>query len=324
MKPIAFGALMTIFAASGPGAAQDFSMGVPIDCDLTETCFIQQYVDHDTSGEAMDFQCSSLSYDTHQGTDFALKSIEHMRRGVDVIASAPGVVKGTRNGMEDRIYRRGEGDRVNGRECGNGVLIDHGDGWTTQYCHLKRGSVQVRTDDTVEKGAVLGEVGLSGRTQFPHVHVTLRKDGDVVDPFDPDGEITCGQPSTQTLWDTPLTYQPGGVLTVGFADKVPEFNTIKAGTAAVRELPVDAPAIVVFGYAFGGKAGDMMQLRIDGPDGTLIDGEVEIDRNQAQFFRASGRRLSAAQWPAGSYTGTVVLRRDGVEISRNTGTVVVR
>ncbi|WP_299648028.1 M23 family metallopeptidase [uncultured Tateyamaria sp.] len=323
MRAAAIAALTTSLAATSL-VAGDIVLNVPIDCDLGTECFIQQYVDHDRSRQAMDFRCSNLSYDTHQGTDFALRSIEQMRRGVDVIAAAPGTVQGTRDGMDDRLYRTGDAERIDGRDCGNGVLIEHGDGWSTQYCHLKRGSIAVAQGDLVEASSVLGQVGLSGRTQFPHVHMTVRKDGDVIDPFDPDGDVQCGAPSTETLWDTPPPYRPGGVLEVGFADSVPDFNDIKAGTATVALLPPDAPAIVVYGYAFGGKAGDRLQLRIDGPDGTLIDDEVEIERNQAQFFRALGKKRTTAGWPAGQYTGTVVLRRGQREISRVQNTTIVQ
>ena len=60
--------------------------------------------------------------------------------------------------------------------------------------------MQVKTDEVVEAGTVLGQIGLSGRTQFPHVHLSVRKDGKVVDPFDPDGSVTCGEPDEDTLF----------------------------------------------------------------------------------------------------------------------------
>ncbi|WP_368073656.1 hypothetical protein [Tateyamaria omphalii] len=119
-------------------------------------------------------------------------------------------------------------------------------------------------------------------------------------------------------------YRPGGVLSVGFTDRVPEFDDIKAGTAASPQMPTDAPALVVFGYAFGSQAGDRMRLRIDGPDGELIDETLELDRPQAQLFRAVGKKLTSASWPAGEYTGTVTLQRDGREIDRVQGTTIVR
>ena len=317
-------ATLCFILAAGPLAAGNITLSPPIDCDLGSDCFVQQYVDHDPTGNAMDFHCSTLSYDAHKGTDFALRSLEQLRAGVDVIAAAPGTVRGMRDGMQDKLYTPEDATRIDGRDCGNGVLIDHEGGWSTQYCHLKQGSVQVRSGDRVDTSTVLGQVGLSGRTQFPHVHMTLRKDGDVVDPFDPDGLITCNAPSGDTLWETPIPYRPGGVLDVGFSDAAPEFDAIKAGQAARVEMPRDAPAIVVYGYVFGGKQGDEMHLQIDGPEGVLIEDTVTLERDQAQLFRAIGKRLRASAWPVGIYEGVVTLIRDGEVINAETGRVHIR
>ncbi|WP_366868650.1 M23 family metallopeptidase [uncultured Tateyamaria sp.] len=296
----------------------------PIDCDLGTDCFIQQYVDSDPTEGVRDFRCQSLSYDDHKGTDFALKSRAQMEQGVDVIAAAPGTVRAIRDGMADQLVTAENRAALAGRDCGNGLVIDHGDGWSTQYCHLKRGSVQVRGGDEVASGDVLGQVGLSGRTQFPHVHITVRKDDAVVDPFDPDGTATCAAPSTETLWQTPIAYQPGGVIAVGLADAVPEYDAIKAGEAHAPELPVDAPALVVFGYIFGARAGDILHLRITGPDGEVIDRAVDLDRTQAQLFRAIGKRRRDAIWPAGTYEGTATLIRGPEIISTQRNVVEIR
>lgn len=60
----------------------------------------------------------------------------------------------------------------------------------------------------------------------------------------------------------------------------------------------------------------MLQLQITGPDGMVVAEDVTLDRTQAQSFRALGKRLSAALWPSGSYTGTAILLRDGAEVDR--------
>ncbi|WP_299141760.1 M23 family metallopeptidase [uncultured Tateyamaria sp.] len=323
MRAAALAALLFPLAA-GSLAARDIILNPPIDCDLGSACFVQQYVDHDPSNQSMDFRCSNLSYDTHQGTDFALQSLEQMRRGVNVIAAAPGTVRATRDGMKDELFTRQSAARISGRECGNGIVVDHGGGWTTQYCHMKRGSLAVKKGDRVRKSTVLGQVGLSGRTQFPHVHLTVRKDGKVVDPFDPDNQVTCGAPSTETLWQNPLPYRPGGILTVGFADAVPKFDRIKQGTAGADSLKPSAPAIVVFGYAFGGRAGDKVRLVIDAPGGQMMDETVTLDKNQAQFFRAVGKKRTTSAWQSGTYLGTVSLLRGNRVINTETATVTVQ
>lgn len=61
-----------------------------------------------------------------------------MQNGVNVIAAAPGTVAGFREGVDDVVYSDENAADVDGIECGNGVVISHGAGWVTQYCHLKK------------------------------------------------------------------------------------------------------------------------------------------------------------------------------------------
>jgi murein DD-endopeptidase MepM/ murein hydrolase activator NlpD len=73
---------------------------------------------------------------------------------------------------------------------------------------MKEGSVTVVTGEQVGRGDVLGQVGMSGRTQFPHVHISVRHSGAVVDPFAPDGDRDCGVDVENTFgisnWTRPL------------------------------------------------------------------------------------------------------------------------
>lgn len=300
-------AVLLMGSASLAGA-EPFLLALPVDCTLGETCYIQQYVDHDPGPGTRDFTCGGLSYDGHKGTDFGLPTHAAMARGVNVLAAAPGIVGGIRDGMEDRLFA---GEDLGGRDCGNGVVLRHADGWESQYCHLQKGSVQVRSGQVVEAGAVLGRVGLSGRTQFPHLHLSLRHEGAVVDPFAPDGAEACG--SDRTLWITRLNYTPGGLLDIGFAPGVPDFDAVQAGTA--DRIPPDRhSALVGFALAFGGQKGDVVEIAIDGPAGEVITTNIEIDRAQASFFRAAGRKRQAEGWPAGDYVLTVRFLRDGAVV----------
>ncbi|WP_265520711.1 M23 family metallopeptidase [Oerskovia flava] len=60
-----------------------------------------------------------------------------------------------------------------GGVVGNHVVLDHGDGVFSLYAHLRRGSARVAVGDAVRAGDVLGEVGNSGNTSEPHLHVQL-------------------------------------------------------------------------------------------------------------------------------------------------------
>ncbi|SDC97078.1 M23 family metallopeptidase [Ruegeria marina] len=315
--------LTALFSLAALPAASDPLLGLPIDCTLGETCYIQQYVDRDASEGARDFACGRLSYDGHKGTDFAVPTLEAMRAGVNVIASAPGVVRGIRDGVEDRVYGPDNAEAVAGRECGNGVVLEHEDGWETQYCHMKQGSVRVRRGDRVERGDVLGQVGISGKAQFPHVHLSVRRDGAVVDPFDTGALAACGQDG-HSLWQDTIAYVPGGLIDAGFTDNVPEYEAVQDGTVTAEHLPADAPAIVLFVLAYGGRAGDTLRLTIDGPGGRFLAQDMKLDRDQARLFRATGRRAGSSNWPVGAYNGEITLLREGRELDRIATQVVVK
>lgn len=303
---------------AAPIAAGELTLTLPIDCIPGETCYIQNFMDRDPTEQVRDFQCGSLSYDGHKGTDFALPALSDMQWGVNVLAAAPGMVAAVRDGMPDVLFDPASADRIRGKECGNGVLLRHPDGWETQYCHMKSGSVRVRSGDPVEAGTILGQVGLSGKTTFPHVHLSVRRDGRRIDPFDPDSDAdlaTCTPPE-RTLWRDTLDYVPGGLISAGFAQDMPGYDAIKAGTAARDRLPRTAPALVLFGFAYGGRTGDEIDLQITGPDGPVLTERVELNRNQGQFFRAAGKRLRSGRWAGGAYHGTVRILRDGQELSR--------
>ncbi len=303
---------LAITAGASPLLAQDISLQLPIDCTLGKTCFIQQFTDRDPGPEAKDFTCGTLSYDGHKGTDFALPTHQDRLNGVDVLAAADGRVRGVRDGMPDLGLDDTPAAEIEGRDCGNGVVIDHGDGWETQYCHMAQGSVLVQDGDVVTAGTPLGQVGYSGRTQFPHLHLSVRHHGEVVDPFAPKTD-SCAD-SELSLWAKDIMYQPSAILDLGLADAVPDYDAIKQGLPEPDITRVEP--LVLWGYAFGAQPGDVMSFLITGPHGEIYRHDVTIDRQQAQFFRAGGLKAPQGGWPTGRYTGLVSVTRDGQLIDR--------
>jgi hypothetical protein len=57
---------------------------------------------------------------------------------------------------------------------GNYVVIDHLNGEFSWFGHLKMGSVKVKRGQTVKQGEVIGQIGASGDSLFPHLHYELR------------------------------------------------------------------------------------------------------------------------------------------------------
>lgn len=313
--------LLALISLAVPATAGDFSLTSPIACDLNGPCYIQQYVDHDSSDDASDFTCSGLSYDGHKGTDFALPTYDLIGKGVDVLASASGTVAGLRDGMADVPYSDENADASAGRECGNGVVLRHPDGWETQYCHMRQGSISVTRGQKVKSGEVLGKVGMSGRAAFPHVHLSVRHNGTVIDPFDPDGNIICGEAEGDPLWSNAIPYRAGGIVDIGTSGSVPEFKAVRANTVTPVESRSDA--MVIYAFLFGTRKGDVIRLALTGPEGAIIERDTTLDRKQAQSFRAIGKKRRGPRWPAGSYEGTATLLRGDTTIDTRTLTLTL-
>ena len=64
---------------------------------------------------------------------------------------------------------------------GNAIQIDHGNGFVTTYAHMS--SLNASTGDKVEKGQKIGVVGTTGRSTGPHLHFTVQKDGQYLNPL---------------------------------------------------------------------------------------------------------------------------------------------
>lgn len=311
-----------ITCAATPVTARDPILSFPVACTLGQDCFIQNYVDVDPSAGAADFSCGALTYDGHQGTDIALTSDMAALAGIDVTPVAPGIVRRLRDGVEDQFFTT-TFDHPDEQECGNGVLIDHGGGWESQYCHLRKGSITVDIGQRVGLQTLLGQIGMSGHSEFPHLHVALRKDGQVVDPFNADPLTYCGDTDANPLWADKVPYRASGFVNAGFSDRIPDFDAVKWGKAHIATVGSDGGAFVFWAQIFGAQADDLMQLVIHGPNGVFIDHEEVLDKTQARAMRAAGRRLTGENTFPGAYHGEATLTRDGVVIDRISATATL-
>jgi murein DD-endopeptidase MepM/ murein hydrolase activator NlpD len=64
--------------------------------------------------------------------------------------------------------------------AGNVVVIAHGAGIASLYFHLQKPTVAV--GDHVRQGERIGLAGHTGRTTGPHLHISIRVDGGLIDP----------------------------------------------------------------------------------------------------------------------------------------------
>jgi murein DD-endopeptidase MepM/ murein hydrolase activator NlpD len=319
--------------AAGPAHADSRpTLSLPLACEPHQTCFIQSYVDIDPGADLLDYACGQATNAQHSGVDFRLLSSAAAKADVAVLAAADGMVKGVRDGVFD-VFAKDLPDKdvIKGRECGNGVVIDHGGGWETQYCHLKQGSVRVAKDAAIKRGDRLGSVGYSGLADFAHLHLTVRRDDKVVDPFLPDaGAAACQRDARGPgLWEPSVAaafpYRSGEIIASGFAGSPPDLHGLERDHTAVTPVSMASDALLVFGRFVNLIKDDRVRLIATGPGGGLIEQvSPPLDRNKATYLFYAGKKRSSAPWPPGRYEGRIELVRDGGVIATRVFTLDLR
>jgi hypothetical protein len=296
-------------------------LALPLECEPGVDCWILRHVDHDPGPGVRDYACGGLTGDGHKGVDFAVSSLGAMTAGVEVRAAAAGTVDALRDGMADEGLDLDDPQAVAGKECGNGIRLDHGDGWTSWYCHLRRGSLMVREGDQVAAGQALALVGLSGQTTFPHLHFDVRQGGNPVDPFvGPEPVQRCG-PGERPLWRadvlSQLHYAAPLVTNAGFAVAAPDKDDVRRGWHQLDVLSAASPALVIFAEANWLSTGDRLTFRVRAPDGAvLVERTMAIERDEQRWFGFAGARRPDPSWPPGRYAGEIVLESAAGESPR--------
>ncbi|WP_375239598.1 M23 family metallopeptidase [Aurantibacter sp.] len=96
----------------------------------------------------------------HYGMDFTAP------RGTPIYASGDGIV--------ERADNKSSG-------YGNHIRIDHGYGYVSLYAHLYK--YNIRKNQRVKRGDLIGFVGSTGRSEAPHLHYEVFKDGERINPI---------------------------------------------------------------------------------------------------------------------------------------------
>lgn len=308
--------------------ANDFKLKFPLNCTYNVNCWVIGHMDMDMSaGSAKDYTCGPRAADGQLSTYFGVKDIATAGAGVDVLAAADGTVGNIINGLEDQYTQNLDPNVVSRYPCGNLVTINHEKGWLTSYCHLKKDSITVESGQKVTAGQKIGEIGLSGASDWPMLGFTVDRGGFVYDPFSGRTALEgCGL-SRDTLWEpgSDMSYRPFAIYNLGFSIEPPTQHQIDKGTPRLLKVPADTPMLSFWATIFGSEQGDYVELTVTDPDGEelmYLEGTLPDSLDKRLLYVSKGRAKNV--WQPGIYKGTISITRGvGSKANINQWSVIV-
>jgi len=249
---------------------------------------VSSYMDHDNDfpDHLQDFNCGEITYDTedgynHQGTDFLLWPSPWYKMDndqVEVVAAAPGIIIYKQDGNFDRT--------CNSEDLPwNAIFIQHSNGYTTWYGHLKNGSVtQKFVGEEVAEGEYLGVVGSSGISTKPHLHFEVYdEENNLVDPY----QGSCNPELDESLWLDQKPYIDAGINKITTNSTLPVTPDCPQQEIMNESLTFSGnDTVFLFIYFRNLSTGDNVNITITRPDNSI----------HSQWVWESGLPFYVASW----------------------------
>lgn len=105
-------------------------------------------------------------------TRYVNNKLQSRHSGIDIAADKGTTIKAANSGTVKLAH--------NLLVTGNTVIIDHGHSIFSSYSHLSE--IDVKKDQKVNKGDIIGKVGSTGFSTGPHLHWTINIDGVFINP----------------------------------------------------------------------------------------------------------------------------------------------
>lgn len=270
-----------------PGERPPVLFDFPLAGALNEDFYHTNYLDRQPGPGFQDFRCGMKSYDGHRGVDIVLPDFARMDAGITVVAAAAGRVAHVEDGHADRntSWTQGSG-------FGNHVVVSHPHGYSSIYAHLKRSSLQVQPGDSVSSGTPLGQVGSSGMSDMPHLHIEFHRNGEVLEPY----EGPCG--SSLSHWRDPLPYEDGfRVIATGQTRGRLSLGAVKGPPPHVQTLAAGDTA-TVWVHLHNVRQGTVSRWSLVSPAGEVVSSYA---RTHETFYSMSWWWVYAAFEEAGEW-----------------------
>ncbi len=230
---------------------------------------ISAFVDHNpASGQVLDYNGGTRTYDGHRGTDIALNPFgwNKMDAGeVQVIAAAAGTIVAMAN-----VDPTDHNCNTASSDPWNYVALVHADGRMTIYGHMRYNSLtRKQIGQTVAQGEYLGTVGSSGNSSGPHLHFEVRfgnfSNAEFIDPY----AGPASQP--ESLWASQRPYVESAVSRLSTHASPPSAPDPCLPTITNLQDSFTTPRTIYFYTYYRDYQGTLAtQLNIYRPDGSLF------------------------------------------------------
>jgi hypothetical protein len=311
---LAVSAMLSLPTSAGAQDPPSGGFSVPLACWTDRSCIVQFHPDQGPGAVAVDYRCGGATTDGRRGTDFRVRHVTEMRSGVPVLAAAPGKIITTVDHYPDLPLSEGTIAGDPAAADGNSVMMEHGEGWQSRYTHLRRGSLKVEVGEWVDRGAILGRAGRSGRADFPHLHFEIHYRGGIIDPFSGlPPQSGCGK-EHRPLWNQEarqaLTYRDGGLLDSGFASHRITAPEIWEGPPRLKRATSRTETLVFWASAYLLNQGDREEIKLLGPDGIAIGRAAEVlEQDHNDRVRTLTVERPQDGWRPGMYLGIYRVER---------------
>lgn len=235
--------------------------------------FVSAFVDLNAAGgQIRDWNCGTRTYDGHRGNDIVAWPFiwDKMDRNyTEVVAAAAGTIIAKADGNFDRVCN------PTGTEPLNYIHIQHADGSTALYAHLKRGSLTAKSvGQTVAAGELLATIGSSGVSNGAHLHFEVRSDGNFNNYLDP-ALGACNTGIGASWWAAQKPYVEPEIMKLSLHSYWPYFASCPNTTDTTYEVNsfVSTPGAQAVFHAASKHVltGDTWNFRIINPDNSTFD-----------------------------------------------------
>ncbi|MDR2558928.1 MAG: peptidoglycan DD-metalloendopeptidase family protein [Oscillospiraceae bacterium] len=101
----------------------------------------------------------------------------------DILAITDGIIESVKDTVSRTIPLTPASNWKLPDVLGNFIVIRHSERFTSRYCHLKYGSIKVKTGSRIKAGQVIATIGNTGLSSAPHLHFEISEGNTRINPL---------------------------------------------------------------------------------------------------------------------------------------------